>query len=170
MLEVEPGSMPGTEKGWGKYPLIPPHCPHPPALKLKCGETRGGKAGSRGERDETPGEPPTEAHEEHSFPKRGFRQDTVRKRASFFMSTKVDWKTEEKRKSNFKWKWLRMKEKSLLYRDILTRISEPIVTTVGEQGRISDVLTRWSVVITAKRSFHFHEPNQSYVWQKQSLT
>ena len=97
MLEVEPGSMPGTEKGWGKYPLILPHCPHPPAPKLKCGETRGGRAGSQEKRDETPGEPHTEEHEEHCFPKTGFPQDTVRKRASFLMSTKGDRKTVTKR-------------------------------------------------------------------------
>ena len=168
MLEVEPGSMPGTEKGWGKNPLIPPHCPHPPAPKLKCGETRGGRAGSQEKRDETPGEPHTEAHEEHCFPKTGFPQDTVRKRASFLMSTKGDRKTVTKREkvilngNDLEWR------KNPFFRDILTRISEPIVTTLGEGGRISDVLTR-SVVVTAKRWFHFHEPNQSYVLQKQSL-
>lgn len=46
--EVEPGSMPGTEKGWGEYPRIPPQYSHPPALN-RCGETSRGRAGGREE-------------------------------------------------------------------------------------------------------------------------
>jgi len=71
-------------------PSHPLSLPSPAGPKQRCGVTRGGTAGGWEEGDETLGEPHTEALEEHCFPKTGFGQDTVRKQATFSISTKAD--------------------------------------------------------------------------------